>query len=362
MTITDLLLFNFRIFEYSQIQFDDGINVIAGAKWQGKTSILEALALFALGKSVRAKQDMDLIRFGQDAAQLRLNLLSKSQHEQLAIKVMQKGKQIAVNQVRKNSISDLIGKFQMVLFTPDDLEMVKGGPEERRRFMNQYMVQLSVNFIQELRTYQRLLNQRNILLKKHQYDAIPTWDESLSKSGAKIIFERGLFIRKINEFAIERYRQLSGQEEQLTLNYRPTVDGHSLSDITSQLEEGLKRNLAKDKEKGYTSIGPHRDDIVISIENRPAARFASQGQIRSAVLSMKFSIMDYFKNVIGEYPVLLLDDVLSELDERRQSALIDMVHQTQTIMTISQSSGMQGDEWGASRFFKVAHGIITNER
>ena len=361
MKITDLLLFNFRIFEYSQVEFSDGINVIAGANGQGKTSILEALSLFALGKSLRAKQDTDLIRFGQDAAQLRLNL-HRSQPEQLAIKIMQKGKQIAVNQVRKNSISELIGRFQMVLFTPDDLDMIKSGPEERRKFMNQYMVQLSGDYIQELRTYQRLLNQRNTLLKQRQYDTIPTWDESLSKSGARIVFERNLFIKKINQFATQRYHQLSGQGERLTLNYHSTVDGETMTDITNQLEEGLKRNLAKDKEKGYTSIGPHRDEMIINLEDRPAARFASQGQIRSAVLAIKFSIMDFFKDAIGEYPVLLLDDVLSELDERRQSALLDMIHHTQTIMTVSQSSGMQGKDWGVSRLFNVAHGIITVER
>lgn len=362
MKINELVLFNFRLFEYSLFQFNDGLNIITGANGQGKTSILEALALFALGKSVRAKQDIDLIRFGQTAAQLRINIKDNEHMEQLAIKITDKGKQIAINQIRKSNITDLIGKFHMVLFTPDDLEIIKGGPDERRKFMNQYLVQLSNDYIQELRTYQRLLNQRNLLLKQRQYNTIPTWDESLSKSGAKIIHERLFFSSQINLSASTRYQQLTNEDDYLEIKYRPSVQGQSQSDITNELAEGLKRNLAKDKEKGFTSIGPHRDDISINIAGKPASRFASQGQIRSAILAIKIALMDYFKGIIGEYPVMLLDDVFSELDEFRQSSLIDMIKNTQTIMTIAQLNSLKGNELDTSRIFEVAHGIIKSER
>lgn len=362
MKINELILYNFRIFEYTQLQFDDKINIITGENGQGKTSILEALALFALGKSVRAKQDQDLIRFGQTAAQLRLNLISKGNHEQLAVKITEKGKQIAVNQVRKNNITDLIGKFQMVLFTPDDLEIIKNGPDQRRKFINQHMVQLSGEYVKELRTYQRLLNQRNLLLKQRQYSAIPMWDERLSKSGAKITYDRKLFINKVSQLASVRYQQLAGEHEHLQMTYRSSSDGETFETISGELEERLRKNLIKDKEKGFTSVGPHRDDVSFEIDGRPAARFASQGQIRSAILAVKLSLMDHFKDKLGQFPVLLLDDVLSELDEKRQNSLLNMINQTQTMMTVSQPGIIQGNDWAVKRIFEVGHGIIKDVR
>ena len=362
MKISELVLFNFRLFEYCQFSFVDGINVITGANGQGKTSVLEAIALFALGKSVRARQDGDVIQFGQPSAQLRIGIKGKNQINQLAVKITDKGKQIAVNHVRKGSIMDLIGKFQMVLFTPDDLDMIKGSPDGRRKFLNQYMAQIPGDLIQNVRTYQRLLIQRNLLLKQRQFSAVPTWDESLSEIGAKITYDRGIFVEKISDFAKRRYQQLATDEEVLDILYRPSVEGITLSDIAKQMAEGLMKNFAKDKEKGFTSIGPHRDELIFSIEDRPAARYASQGQIRSAVLAVKIALMDYFQTMTGEYPVLLLDDVLSELDAHRRSALMGMIQKTQTIMTVSDWRDVQGINGETGRIFEVAHGIIKNER
>lgn len=359
MKINNLILFNFRSYEYTQVEFGEQTNVIFGFNGQGKTSLLEAIALFALGKSMKSHQDKDMIRFGQEVAQLRLMIQTQGSVDQLAMKISAKGKQILINQVKKKSLTELIGKLRVILFTPDDLAMIKDGPETRRKFVNQYLAQISPDYIKNLREYNQLLNQRNQLLKQNQVSAIPTWDESLSRTGIKIIMARKEFLNRIQALAKERYYEIANAEDELTLTYKPAINAEQPDKLIHIMMEQLRNSLLKDLEKGYTSIGPHRDDINFEINQMSASRFASQGQIRTAVLATKFAILDYFYESIGDYPILLLDDVMSELDDRRRKALFALMKKTQTIMTTSNDRDLI--ELQTCSLFEVAHGIIKNK-
>lgn len=360
MKIKEITMLNFRLYEYAQFRFSDKVNIIVGNNGQGKTTVLEAIALFALGKSMRAKYDKEMIKFEQINAQLRLNLSNGDRKENLAIIVTEKGKQISVNKIKKGSLSDLIGKFQMVMFTPDDLTIIKNGPDVRRKFLNQYMAQLSSDYIDELKQYKHLLLQRNLLLKQRLNNAISIWDESLSKIGAKIVYRRQQFIQQIQNLIQNRYFEISASQEILSIHYKASIQGLTIDDLANHLSDDLAKNLIKDKEKGYTSVGPHRDDLEISINNISASRFASQGQIRTAVLAMKIALIDHFYNINHNYPVLLLDDVLSELDIYRRQALISLIMKTQTIMTVATQQDHGEMMNTAERVLEVSHGIIKN--
>lgn len=355
MFVRQLDIQNFRTFSYAQLQLSPGINVMIGENATGKTTILEALSFFAFGRSFRAAQDKDLIQFGQTETRLRVVLDPASQVTELAAKISPRGKQVTVNRVTKRSLSEFLGHLYCVAFTPDDLAIVKEGPEERRRFLNFSMAQYIHGYIRDLHLYTQLLEKRNQLLKMRQTDTLAIWDMQLCEVAAKVVFARKNFCQRLAQHFSDQYGLLAGETESATLHYATDAEASVVEQIAQQLRESLQRALVRDSQRGFTSVGPHRDDLKITLQDRPAARFASQGQQRSLVLALKLAVVHMIFAETGTYPVLLLDDVLSELDLSRQQHLLSLLQSTQTVITTTHHhDAMQS----GAKVFRVSHGIM----
>ncbi len=362
MKIIRLDLMNFRRFEYSQIAFSSGLNIIVGNNASGKTTILESISMFALGRSLRTRFDKELIRFGQPEAQLRIKLQTiHNSNSDMAIRISGKGKQIAVNGVSKKHVSEILGHLYIVSFTPETLQLIKAGPEERRRFLNVAMAQCVQGYADVLRSYHHILQQRNHLLRMRQTESLSTWDEQLSELGARIISERQRFSRELAAGARTLYESLADSSDHLSIQYRTQCSGESSVAVQQSLASLLARHAQSDVMRGYTTVGPHRDDLQVLIDDHQAAKYASQGQIRTAALAMQLSLIAYIETHTGESPVILLDDVLSELDEHRQKQLLNFVDKTQAIITTAHQSSISWNQLQSVKVIRVDRGIISNE-
>lgn len=355
MYVKQLDVQSFRTFEYGQVQFSPEINVIFGDNGAGKTTILEALSFFAFGRSFRATQDKDVIQFGQTESRLRVVLEEARRPTELSAKITQRGKQVAVNRVAKKSLSEFLGHLYCVTFTPDDLAIVKEGPDQRRRFLNLSMAQYIPGYIKDLHLYNQLLDKRNQLLKAKQTDALPVWDAQMCEVAARVVSARRVFCAKLSEYCAAQYTSLSKGAEVLTIHYATETDAEAVSDIADQLQKALVRAEQRDSLRGFTSVGPHRDDLRLLLEDQSAARYSSQGQQRTIVLALKLAVVDMMVSETGVYPILLLDDVFSELDASRQEHLLSLLTRTQTVITATHA---QDALPRATKAFRVTHGIM----
>ncbi len=360
MNIERLDLQNFRRYSYTNLTFSPTLNILLGDNAEGKTTVLEALAMFSYGRSPRAKYEKELIQFDQEQSQLRILLNRSGKHIDMAMKILNKGKQIKVNGAPKKNLSEFLGQLHIVLFTPDDLSLIKLGPEERRKFLNLNMGQFLHGFIDHLRRYNQLLLQRNSLLRMRQLGPLSVWDEQLSEAGALVLFERDKFVRDLTTYAANIYSILSSQRENLVLSYKTGLKGTTEKEYQEDLYRQLQQSAINDVDRGYTTVGPHRDDLIFQIDGRSVVRFASQGQVRTAILALKFALFDYITDKTNELPVVLLDDVFSELDFSRQEHLLTRLHGAQTILTTTNLEGRLKTSIHG-KVFKIAHGIITDE-
>ena len=329
MWVKDLSLENFRNFKYLQISLDNGINIVYGDNANGKTNLIEAIYFCATGKSQRAGHDKELIRFGCDEAHLQASISSNCK---IDVHLFREGKKkgFAINHVPIKKLSQLFGLLLVVIFTPEDLRMVKAGPAERRAFMDLELCQLSGVYYHNLRRYYQVLKQRNILLKaipkdRSLQETLAVWDEPLCKYGTQIMTHRAAFIEEVADLAANIHSNITGGKEKLTLNYRPQV--------TSEYIDRLKRSVDRDIAMGSTSVGIHKDDIYFAIDSNDVRTYGSQGQQRTAALSVKLAEIQLIKKRTRHTPILLLDDVLSELDESRQQFLFNHISELQTILT-----------------------------
>ena len=369
MVIKSLDLMDFRNYENLNIDFGSGINIFYGDNAQGKTNILEAIYMSATTKSHRGTKDKDIIRFGCEEGHIRLFLLnSENVESKLDIHLRKsKTKGIAVDGVRLKKATELLGLINVVLFSPEDLDIIKGGPGERRRFIDMELCQLDDFYIYNLNNYNRIINQRNNLLKDLYFnpslkDTIGIWDSQLVSFGSKVIERRVLFVKQLNEVIAGIHERLSGGKEHLEIVYEPNV---SIEDFESELAASTDRDI---KSK-MTNVGPHRDDLVfiikrtdgsdISDEGIDVRKFGSQGQQRSAALSLKLSEIEIVKKLSKDTPVLLLDDVLSELDSNRQNFLLDSIGDVQTMITCTGLDEFVNSRLKVDRVFNVTNGSIT---
>lgn len=360
MNIERIDLQNFRTYSYTNLTFSPNLNILLGQNAVGKTTILEAISMFSYGRSVRAKQEKELIQFGQEQSQLRILFNQRGKHVDMAMKILQKGKQIKVNGVPKKNLSEFLGQLHVIVFSPDDLYMIKLGPEERRKFLNLNMGQFINGFVDQLRRYNQLLLQRNSLLRMRQLGPLSVWDEQLSEAGAVVLYARKLFVEIIAKRTTDIYEQLSSQRECLQMTYKTSTKGATEAEYRESLYRQLQQTATSDIEKGYTTVGPHRDDLTFHIDDRVAARFASQGQIRTIILAVKFALFDYIVEKTQELPVILLDDVFSELDVLRQEHLLTRLQGAQTILTTTYWGNKK--ELGIPvKVFNIAHGILSVE-
>jgi len=336
--IDSLQLFKFRNYKDVQIQFNPEIIVLYGTNGAGKTNILESIYVGTIGKSHRTNDTSDMLMFNAEEAGIVVKFEKKDTPQKVNIKLFRQGpKDIRLNDT-KISQKELIGTLNTVIFCPEDLQLIKGTPSGRRRFLDMEISQTSATYYHQLMQYNRLLQQRNAVLKEYRgKNTIPLeeWDLQLADMASFIVKKRLESLKKINLLIDLMNRKLTGGLENLTIGYeQPYMDNGSLEYTKEGFYERIKAALPQDRHRLSTSVGPHRDDLRFFSDAMDLKKFGSQGQQRTAVLSLKLSELEFIKSEVGEYPVLLLDDVLSELDESRRTNLLQFIHKRiQTFIT-----------------------------
>jgi len=334
MRASDLELYNFRNYENEKISFGDEINIIYGDNGMGKTNILEAVYYFSYGRSFRGG-GREVIRDGEKESRTALSFSNGERDYKGEIKFLSgKRKEIYLNEIELKKTSELLGNFICVLFTPDEMNIVKGMPEIRRKFCDSGIMPLRPGFIKELIKYRNIINQKTALLKSREYSTLDIWNEKLAESGSKIMLMRSSYAERVNEKAREIQREISGGREELSVKYNPSVKmGADSGEIRENYLKKLEEYKDKEKENYFCMVGVHRDEIEIEINGKNAKNYASQGQIRTAVLCLKTAQMEIIKEETGSYPVMLLDDILSELDKKRRDFLTGQIKGKQIIIT-----------------------------
>lgn len=392
MKVTSVGLSTFRNYETLKIDLASGINVFFGLNAQGKTNILEAVYLCACARSHRTSRDVDMIKSGYDQYGVQITFTNGSpQEESLEIRYLEtdpkdprRGRPqrlVYHNGMKLDKISELMGLFHAVIFAPEDLMLIKEGPSTRRRYLDLLLSQVRPTYFQELQVFNRLLLQRNRLLKDFRgrlftrtgKELLPdeimqldTWDHALAASMSRLIRRRQAYAARISQIAGNAHQNISSGKERLSVRYR-TITGirpeMNDQEIHALIKEKLKASLGDDVEKGVTSIGPHRDDLEISLDGESLKPYASQGQQRSAVLSLKLAELEIIREDTGELPVLLLDDVMSELDIIRRHSLLEGIEQAQVLLTCTDRTQVirQFDRTEARTFtyFEVSGATVT---
>lgn len=360
MILKSVALNHFRNYSDLYLEFDKGTNILYGDNAQGKTNVLESVYVSGTTRSHKGSKDRELIQFGEEEAHIRTVVEKKEKSYQIDMHIKKnRSKGIAINKIPIKKAAELFGILNIVFFSPEDLNIIKNGPSERRRFLDVELCQLDKIYLYHLTNYNKILNQRNKLLKDINFrrelkDTLPVWDMQLIDYGRKIIASRRNFVKRLNEIIYGIHKRISGEREELILRYEPDTE-------EEKLEEELMKNQERDLKLGMTSVGPHRDDMCFLIRDIDIRRFGSQGQQRSCALSLKLSEIELVKESIGETPVLVLDDVLSELDSSRQNFLLNSIHDIQTIITCTGLDEFVKNRFEINKVFKVVNGTVTAE-
>ncbi len=329
MIIKSLHLINYRNIENLDIEFDQGINILYGNNAQGKTNILESIYMCAAGRSLRTHISKELIKFGKDSAHIQLIVSKGVFKDKINIHIRKNNKKgIAVNNVHVKNINDLFGTVNIILFSPEDLMLVKEGPSGRRRYMDMELCQINRLYADDLSRYYRLLRERNTLLKDEKADdvTLDVYDEQLVRYGIRIMDERQKFINEINLKADLIHRDITKGKEELEIKYIPDVSSDKYG---KKMLESRERDILYKS----TNVGIHRDDMSFNINGYNGREYGSQGQQRTICISLKLAEVEFVKEKIGYSPILLLDDVLSELDRSRQMYILNSIKDIQTIIT-----------------------------
>lgn len=372
MFLKDLTLKHFRNYEALSLSFDGPIQLFIGNNAQGKTNVLESIYVLALAKSHRTARDKELIAWEADYATIRSEVERRYGSVRLELQLTSKGKRAKINGMEQQKLSNYIGSLNVVMFAPEDLAIVKGAPAQRRRFLDMEIGQVSPTYLYYLSSYNKVLAQRNQLLKDlamkkaHSLEMLSIFNTQLADLAVKLLRKRFEFMRKLEAWAKEIHAGITDSKETLSLHYENT------SPVTADLngEQAVQEMLAayeevfeREKLRGSTLIGPHRDDFSLKVNNMDVQTFGSQGQQRTSALSLKLAEIELIKEEVGEYPILLLDDVLSELDEHRQTLLLETIQDR--VQTFVSTTGVEGLKHQvlqqASRFY-VREGKISSER
>ncbi|SEA85560.1 DNA replication and repair protein RecF [Pseudobutyrivibrio sp. ACV-2] len=363
MIIKSIELENFRNYDSLSINFDEHTTILFGNNAQGKTNILESAYMSGTTKSHKGSRDKEIIKFDKNESHIKTIISKNDRDYQIDIHLRKnKSKGIAINRVPIKKASDLFGLINIIFFSPEDLNIIKNGPAERRKFMDAELCQIDKIYLSDLTNYNKALNQRNALLKEMVYkpdlkETLSLWDEQLISYGKKIITRRQQFINDINIIVKEIHNKITSGKENIDVTYDPNID-----DIFF-LDE-LVKNKEKDMRFCQTSVGPHRDDIKITVDGIDIRKYGSQGQQRTCALSLKLSEIKLVEDTINDKPILLLDDVLSELDKNRQSDLLDNLLDTQTIITCTGIDEFVKNRFKLNTVYKVTNGsieLITEE-
>ena len=338
MYVRRLTLRQFRNYVEQTVDLGAGLNIFCGDNAEGKTNLLESLYVFGVGRSPRTTQDKDLVNFASNQAYIRADVVKTHSTHKVEIHFSQSKKRIAIDGMPISRLGELMGVVNVVYFSPDEMSIIKEEPMLRRRFLDISLSQQSKIYYYSLLRYNKILLSRNKLLKEGESldDTLPVWEEQLAKEGARIIRMRREYVQMLSVYAREAHATLTQGKEILQVEYESQCDSESEEQIASQLLDLLVANRDKDKRLAYTTVGPHRDDIKLMVGDIDIRKFGSQGQQRTSALSLKLAELEIFRQVTGEYPILLLDDVLSELDDTRKEALMRAVSKVQTILTCTK--------------------------
>ena len=372
MRIKRLRVENFRNLEKLDIEFSDGVNIIYGNNAQGKTNIIEAIYIFSFGKSFRANRDIELLKFDKEYFLSNIEIMKKDRELEMdfGFDKLSNKKMIKVNGVIQKKISDIIGKLNVVVFKPEDIKIVTDAPSVRRKYIDYLISSISKVYLENITKYKKVLEERNNLLKeikvklkgnrvleRDDEDFLDVYDKLLSKLNCEIYNERKRVIEKLNNYIYDIHLKLTENyinNEKLHIKYVSNVE----EDIQKMYNDLIKSRL-NDINKGYTSFGIHRDDYIISINSLDVSIYGSQGQKKSSIISLKLSELKVIEEVIGEKPVLLLDDYMSELDEKRRLKFLDIIEDIQIIITTTHKISIDGKE---NTYFYVDNGKIEREK
>ena len=356
MIIESIELKNYRNYEELHMELNEGTNILYGDNAQGKTNILEAVYVCCTSKSHKNAKDRDIIRFDQDESHIKMQIRKNDVPYRIDMHLKKnKPKGIAINGMPIRRASELFGIANVVCFSPEDLNIIKNGPSERRRFIDMELCQ----YVHSLVQYNKVLVQRNKLLKELAFrpdygETLDVWDMQLVNYGKEVMEYRGDFVCRLNEMIHGIHARLSGQKEDLKICYEPDT-------AAAQFEEALKRSRTQDMKQKTTLCGPHRDDISFFVNGIDIRKFGSQGQQRTAALSLKLSELELVKQLIHDRPILLLDDVLSELDAGRQNHLLNAINDIQTIITCTGLDDFVNNRFKIDKIFKVIDGAVVSE-
>ena len=359
MIIKSLELQDYRNYDSLNLAFDKGTNILYGDNAQGKTNILEAIYVSATTKSHKGSKDKDIVNFHKEEAHIRTFLEKDGVDTRVDMHLRKsKSKGIAVDGQKLKKAADLLGICNVVFFSPEDLGIIKDGPAERRRFVDMELCQLDGFYLYNLNHYNKIVNQRNKLLKDLYFnpdlkDTLNIWDSQLVSFGSKIIERRKLFVEQLNDIIYGIHKRLSGDKEEIHIQYEPDVE-------IEDFEKKLQQNQEKDIKLKQTTVGPHRDDFSFIVENVDIRKFGSQGQQRTAALSLKLSEIELVKKITKDTPILLLDDVLSELDSNRQNYLLKSIGDIQTIITCTGLEEFVNNRFEINKVYKVENGVVTS--
>lgn len=357
MYIHSLELKNYRNYEDLSIDFDSGTTILYGDNAQGKTNILEAVYISATTKSHRGSKDREIIRFHQEEAHIRTQVMKSEVLHRIDMHLRKnKTKGIAIDGVPIKRSGELFGVANVIFFSPEDLSIIKNGPSERRRFLDLELCQLDKLYLYHYTNYNKVLNQRNNLLKQISFkpqlaDTIDIWNEQLVQYGVELIKARRNFINQLNEILKEIHGRLTGNKEQLCIQYECNVNEENFAELLQQRQE-------QDFKYQSTQYGPHRDDMGFYIDDIEVRKYGSQGQQRTAALSLKLAEIEIVKQRIKDTPILLLDDVMSELDENRRDYLLHSINNIQTIITCTGYDDFIKERMNINKVYKVIEGHV----
>lgn len=365
MFIKKIELKNFRNYEFEKIEFSKGLNILVGKNAQGKTNILESIFLTVIGKSSRSNKEKDMIKFDQEQSKVSVLCENNIGNNLVEFYIRKNQKKcVYVNKSPISKMSQLIGRINAIYFSPDELKLIKECPEDRRKFIDVSLCQMSKSYFFKLSNFNKALNERNKLLKQSNISyinkTIGIWNESFAKFCAEVISERIKFVKILEPFVKTAHNYLTNNEEKIQIKYvsvnngkEDEIDGEIKQFILKRLEE----NFEKDIKLKYTTVGAHRDDLKILINDKDVRIFGSQGQQRTTALSLKLAELEVFKTYNNDYPILLLDDVLSELDRERQNKLLNFNQDVQTIITTTHIDEML--KLPESKVIKISNGKVV---
>ncbi|MBD1379866.1 DNA replication/repair protein RecF [Metabacillus arenae] len=370
MFIKELTLTNYRNYKKLSVDFQNKVNVILGENAQGKTNMMEAIYVLAMAKSHRTSNDKELIQWDEEYAKIEGRVQKANGSIPMQLVLSKKGKKARVNHIEQKKLSQYIGAMNVIMFAPEDLNLVKGSPQIRRRFIDMEIGQVSPVYIYDLSRYQKIMNQRNQYLKqlmtKKQTDLtmLDVLTAQLIEVATKLVIKRLEFIKQLQKWAEPIHSGISRDLENLTIHYLSSVDVSDDGDLSKMIEayeEKFDKIREREIERGTTLAGPHRDDLQFLVNERDVQTYGSQGQQRTTALSLKLAEIELIHEEIGEYPILLLDDVLSELDDFRQSHLLNTIQgKVQTFVTTTSVEGIDHQTLKEATMFHVSTGELVS--